>query len=164
MLRNLIADALWSAPGVPPKKILGGLAWLDSHDYDLAAKVEGNTRLTWTQMQPLLQNLLKERVHLAVHREHRIVPGYAMVIAKGGSKLKPNTGAPFGGMDAGFELKFQNASPDFIAHRVESTVKQPVVDKTGLGGYVRLPPDLYPRRSPQRRPAPGLRGYLHRYP
>jgi bla regulator protein BlaR1 len=129
-LKSLIAAAY----GVPYNTILGGPAWLDSQHYDISAKVDGDTRVTKKQMQPMLQNLLKERLHLAVHSEHRIVPGYAMVIAKGGSKLKPNTGAPFAGMDAGFELKFQNASPDLIAQLVEGTVKQPVVDKTGLGG------------------------------
>lgn len=114
--------------------IVGGPGWLDTQRYDLSAKVEGNARVTWKQMQPMLQDLLKERVHLMVHTERRLEPGYAMVIAKGGSKLKPNTGAPFLGMDSGFEFKFQNASMEQIAAHIESAVKQPVVDKTGLAG------------------------------
>jgi bla regulator protein blaR1 len=130
MLKSLISTAY----GVPYNKILGGPAWLESQHYDLSAKAPGDARISKKQMEPMLQNLLKERLHLPVHSEHRIVPGYAMVIAKGGSKLKANTGAPFGGMDAGFELKFQNASPEMIAHMVESKLKQPVVDKTGLAG------------------------------
>jgi uncharacterized protein (TIGR03435 family) len=104
MLKSLIADAY----GVPYQNILGGPAWVDSQHYDLAAKVEGDARLTKKQMQPMLQNLLKERLHLVVRSELRIVPGYALVIAKGGSKLKPNKGAPYGGMNAGFE--WMNAS------------------------------------------------------
>jgi uncharacterized protein (TIGR03435 family) len=129
-LQSLIARAY----GVPYGKIRGGPVWLSSQHYDLAAKVEGNARLTKKQMQLLLQNLLKERVHLAVHSERRVVPGYAMPIAKGGSKLKPNTGAPFAGTDAGFDLKFQDASPELIAGIIEHAVRQPVVDKTGLAG------------------------------
>lgn len=130
MLKSLIAAAY----GVPYNKILGGPAWLDSQHYDLSAKVEGTTRLTKKQMQPMLQNLLKERLNLVVHSEHRIVPGYAMVISERGSRLKPNTGAPFGGMNTGFEFKFQNASTDSIAQTIGWAVKQPVVNKTGLAG------------------------------
>jgi bla regulator protein blaR1 len=130
MLKSLISTAY----GVPYNKILGGPAWLDSQHYDLSAKAPGDARITKKQMEPMLQELLKERLHLTVHSERRIVPGYAMVIAKGGSKLKPNTGAPFLGMDAGFELRWQNVSPELIAHLVESKLKQPVVDKTGLTG------------------------------
>ncbi len=119
---------------VPFQYILGGPDWLNSQHYDLSAKVDGDARLTKIQMRPMLQNLLKERVHLAVHTERRIVPGYALVIAKGGSKLKANTGAPFLGINMGFEFKFQNAPVDQIAMAAEHELKQPVVDKTGLAG------------------------------
>ena len=129
-LKSLIAFAY----AVPYNTILGGPDWLGTQHYDVSAKVEGSARLTKKQMEPLLQNLLKERVRLAVHNEHRIVHGYALVIAKGGSKLKANTGAPFAGMSMGFELRFQNVSPEYVAARIADAVKQPVVDKTGLTG------------------------------
>jgi len=130
MLKSLIAQA-W---GVRYQYILGGPDWLNSRHYDLSAKIGGDARLTKEEMRPMLRNLLKERVHLAVHNERRIVPGYALVIAKGGSKLKANTGAPFSGMSVGFEFKFQNAPAEQIAIMVEGSLKQPVVDKTGLTG------------------------------
>jgi len=130
MLKSLIADA-W---GVRYQNILGGPDWLNSQHYDLSAKVEGDALLTKLQMQPMLRNLLEERLNLAVHNEHRIVPGYALVIAKGGSKLKANTGAPYSGMNAGFEVKFQNASVDAIAMAAEYETKQPVINRTGLTG------------------------------
>ncbi len=130
LLKSLIANAY----GVRFQYILGGPEWLNTQHYDLSAKVEGNTRVTWEQMRPMLRNLLKDRVHLMVHTERRVVPGYSMVVAKNGSKLKPNKGAPFWGMDSGFEFKFQNAPTEQIAMMVESAVKQPVVDKTGLAG------------------------------
>ena len=131
LLKSLIANAY----GVRSfEYILGGPDWLNSQHYDISAKVEGNTRVTWEQMRPMLRNLLKDRFHLMVHTERRMVPGYSMVIAKGGSKLKPNKGAPFLGADSGFEFKFQNASTERIAQQMESAVKQPVIDKTGLAG------------------------------
>jgi uncharacterized protein (TIGR03435 family) len=39
----------------------------------------------------MLQNLLKERFHLAVHEEQRVLPVYVLVTAKGGPKLSPPT-------------------------------------------------------------------------
>ena len=129
-LKSVIANAY----GVKYQNILNGPAWLDSQHYDLSAKVPGDALLTMEQMAPMLRNLLEEWVHLTVHHETRIVPGYELVVAKGGSKLTPNTGAPFTGMNAGFRIKFQNAPVQQIASAAESELKQPVVDKTGLKG------------------------------
>jgi uncharacterized protein (TIGR03435 family) len=49
---------------------------------------------TKEQFRVMLQNLLKERFHLAVHREVRSFPGYDLVIAMGGPKLKPAGSLP----------------------------------------------------------------------
>jgi uncharacterized protein (TIGR03435 family) len=129
-LKSLICESY----GAKCSNILGAPDWLDRQHYDLDAKVEGDARLTQEQMRPLLQNLLEERFRLQTHHEQKIVPGYALVVANGGSKLKANTGAPFTGMNSGFEFKFQNASVDSIVFAAERELKQPVVDKTGLEG------------------------------
>lgn len=42
----------------------------------------------------MLQNLLKERFQLTLHHEIVQFSGYALVVAKGGSKLKESGGAP----------------------------------------------------------------------
>jgi len=55
---------------------------------------------TKAQFQSMLQNLLVERFHLKVHRETRNYPGYDLVAAKGGSKLKEVTPSPLSA-DAG---------------------------------------------------------------
>jgi uncharacterized protein (TIGR03435 family) len=130
MLKRLISDA-WA---VAAQNILGGPSWIDTQHYDLSAKVEGDARLTKEQMRPMLRNLLKQRLHLAVHIEHRVVPGYALVVAKGGSKMKPNEGASFGGMSGAFGFRFQNAPVEQLRVMVEAEVKRPVLDKTGLAG------------------------------
>lgn len=130
MLKSLIADA-WD---IRYQNILNGPAWLDSQHYDLSAKVEGDALLAKAQMRPMVKSLLEERVHLAVHIENRIVPGYALVIAKGGSRLKSNTGAPYSGMSNNFRFKFQNSPVEAIAQSIEWALKQPVVDMTGLAG------------------------------
>ena len=55
--------------------------------YAIAAKVPvGSTR---DQLLVMLQDLLAERFHLALHHEMKDFPAYELVIAKGGSKLKP---------------------------------------------------------------------------
>ncbi|HUB79795.1 MAG TPA: TIGR03435 family protein [Bryobacteraceae bacterium] len=47
---------------------------------------------TKPQYRLMMQNLLAERFHLAIHREARNFPAYAMVIANGGPKLKESKG------------------------------------------------------------------------
>ena len=75
------------AYGVDYHRVSGEPDWINTERYDFNAKVEGDALLTQEQMQPLLQNLLQERFHLKVHHEHKIVPGYALVISsKGGPK------------------------------------------------------------------------------
>ena len=39
-------------------------------------------------MRGMLQNLLTERFHLALHREQKVMPVYALVVGKNGPKLK----------------------------------------------------------------------------
>jgi uncharacterized protein (TIGR03435 family) len=46
---------------------------------------------TKEQYRAMLQNLLAERFHLAVHHETRNFPGYELAVAKGGPKLKEST-------------------------------------------------------------------------
>ena len=116
--------------------VVGGPPWLHTFDvhYDISAKVEGNAMLTKDQMKPMLRTLLEERFHLKVHSEQRIVPGYALVVAKGGSKLQPNKVAPKdgGSIIAVSGFKFQNVSPEYLARLIGWAVNKPVADKTGL--------------------------------
>jgi uncharacterized protein (TIGR03435 family) len=55
--------------------------------FDIAAKLpEGASE---DQVPEMLQNLLADRFKLAVHRANTEQPGYALVVDKGGLKLKP---------------------------------------------------------------------------
>jgi uncharacterized protein (TIGR03435 family) len=85
-------------------------------------------------MQPMLQAVLQERLHLTVHNVSRAVPGYALVVAKDGAKLQTNKGAPFGGTRGVDELKFQHITTQSFAQTLSGTIKQPVVDETALAG------------------------------
>ncbi len=66
---------------------ISGPGWLDSQRYAIVAKVPaGSTR---DQLLMMLQDLLAERFQLTLHHEMKDFPAYELVIAKGGSKLKP---------------------------------------------------------------------------
>lgn len=63
--------------------------------YEVDATMPAGT--TKAQYQLMMQQLLKERFHVEVHREKRNFPGYELVIAEGGPKLKeskPDPDAP----------------------------------------------------------------------
>src|SRR5436305_2075328 len=45
----------------------------------------------WPKVRQMLQTLLAERFRLAVHREAKDMPVYALVVAKNGPKLKEAT-------------------------------------------------------------------------
>jgi uncharacterized protein (TIGR03435 family) len=58
--------------------------------FDISAKVPPGA--TKEQVAIMLQNLLKDRFQLALHHETVQSSGYALVVAKGGSKLKESAG------------------------------------------------------------------------
>jgi uncharacterized protein (TIGR03435 family) len=86
---STIRDLLVNAYDVKRYQISGGPGWVDSERFDIVAKVpEGATR---EQVRVMLQNLLAERFKLALHRETKELPMYALVVSGKGSRLKPST-------------------------------------------------------------------------
>jgi bla regulator protein BlaR1 len=109
--------------------------WMDSQLYDVDAKTPGDRALGREEMRPLLQGLLAQRFHLTLHREHKNVSGYELVVAKDGPKLKA---AKAGGethaqiLPNGFDT--QSSSMSLLAEILTRSAGEPVVDKTGLAG------------------------------
>jgi uncharacterized protein (TIGR03435 family) len=65
---------------------VSGPSWMDSAHFDVTAKVpQGATK---EQFQIMLQNLLAERFKLVMHKEKKQLPIYALIVGKGGPKLK----------------------------------------------------------------------------
>ena len=65
---------------------INGPKWLDSERFDIVAKIpKGATK---EQFQLMLQNLLAERFKLTLHHETKELPVYALVVGKGGPKMK----------------------------------------------------------------------------
>ena len=62
--------------------------WMAGEHYDINAKMPPGTATGTGQIPKMLQALLADRFKLVFHRETREVPVYALVVAKGGPKLK----------------------------------------------------------------------------
>jgi len=75
---------------------IGGPAWIMDNMgpnlYQLDATMPADT--TKAQFQIMMQRLLADRFHLTVHHETRNSPGYDLVVAKDGPKLKESAPRP----------------------------------------------------------------------
>ena len=92
-----LADLIPIAFKVKPYQV-SGPDWMNVQRFDILAKLpEGATK---EQVPEMLQALLAERFQLKVHRENRDQSVYALVVAKGGSKLKESSPEPAGGPPA----------------------------------------------------------------
>lgn len=112
---------------------VSGPAWIESECYDINAKAAGH--VPERDLMRMLQSLLEERFHLVAHRVSDERPILALVIDKGGSKLRPygdNRSAP-SPTPGGSVLFMVRHLPD-LCERLGKVTGRPVVDKTGLGG------------------------------
>jgi len=127
-----------------------GPDWIDGGGYDLIATMAPGT--TTEQANQMIQTLLAERFKLVFHRETKQMPMYALVVGKGGSKMKevevsntpaelPPTGGPLrAGRGPGIRMMM---SPNGIrmagfmtmaqlADQLTRRLARPVVDRTEL--------------------------------
>ena len=110
-------------------------SWMESQQYDFSAKVEGDQQRTLEQMRPMLQRLLEQRFHLATHHEIKQMTGFALILARGGSKLQPSTGneKPFAQLLPN-RVDVKHMDVEHIAGVLAHRAGQPIVDQTGLVG------------------------------
>lgn len=113
-------------------QLSGQPAWFDDTYYDIAAKPESDAGLSYEQLRPLLQKLLEERLHLAYHRETRNHEGYALVIAKGGSKLKTSSSDLARAQFRPGAVQGWNQPMKVLTQMLGYSAGRPVADKTGL--------------------------------
>ena len=123
-----LAELVRIAYGVKAFQVAGP----DRERYDVQAKMPGGA--TADQMPELLQTLLAERFHLALHRENRDHAVYAMVVARSGLKLQeaePGPDAPAAAKSAGILIN-RKMTLDALATFLGRFADRPVVDETGL--------------------------------
>jgi bla regulator protein blaR1 len=135
--------------------VKGYPSWVTTERYDIDARVPEADLAEWQKpasqpamLRAMLQQMLVERCKLAVHREFKERDVYALVVAKGGPKLKetnpeethpPGIVLPGGGVVVNTPssgLILYGASVKSFLSFVASTVgsDRPIQDKTGLTG------------------------------
>lgn len=130
-----LATLIGIAYGVDTEYIQGDPDWLDSQEYSVEAKVEGDKELTYEQMQPLFQHLLEQRFHLITHRVTKPVSGYALTVAKSGPKLAPTKEGAIPHTSMFIDgLQAQNIDMAHFATLLRHKVGGPVVNETGISG------------------------------
>jgi uncharacterized protein (TIGR03435 family) len=114
---------------------------LDGKGYDILAKAAG--RVPVSQLRLMVQQLLAERFKLALHRETKMLPVYALTVTKGGPKLPPaNTDAVSHAIESlprvqdGSFVFADTTMADFAAKlSLLRGVDRPVVDNTRITGF-----------------------------
>lgn len=125
---------------------ISGPRWLEDACFDISAKYPPDAKDG--QRSLMLRTLLEDRLDLVVHRETRELQGYALVIARGGFKLKAvEPGEPImstlGSIPPSLTLKgglrrtilvAKKASIASLAELVSRLWDEMVIDQTGLTG------------------------------
>jgi uncharacterized protein (TIGR03435 family) len=137
-------------------QIAGAPQWLDSNKYDIIARApKGSSE---DELRFMLQQLLVDRFGLKFHRETRDVPGYAVVLAKGGPKFtiekKPDQpGKDDGRVGAGRGMaRGHMVSSAVFAQVLSIYLERPALDRTGIDGLFNFELQWTPDES---EPQPG---------
>lgn len=142
MIENEPVDAMLRfAYGVQRSQIVNAPNWMKSERWDVSGvpNVPGKPNLP--QFQSMMRKLLAERFGLMLHREQRVMPVFALTLAKGGPKLARSTGDPNAGPGSGgsalngIELHhYTNTSMSALALMLMIYTDRPIVDQTALQG------------------------------
>ncbi|MGA1982821.1 MAG: TIGR03435 family protein [Acidobacteriaceae bacterium] len=120
--------------------------WTDSDRFDIQAKMDEDTATAfqklnpqdrWKQIQRMLQALLVDRMSLRVHHEAVVLPVYALIVAKGGCKLKDSQAVmPLFRAKGHGQIDFQKAQIQDLIFGLssEADLDRRVIDRTGLTG------------------------------
>jgi uncharacterized protein (TIGR03435 family) len=163
-MKMLIREAF----GIEDDRILGEPGWVKNR-YDIEAKVAAEDApklkdLKIDQRRAMVLPLLADRFNLKYHRETRELPIYALVVAKGGLKMKPSAPDPPPTSDDGSKpdappkpgdpaandkprmgrhslmmngrghLESTGTNTTMLGHILSSQLGRTVEDKTGLTG------------------------------
>jgi uncharacterized protein (TIGR03435 family) len=144
-----LVDLVSWAYNVKPWQVAGGPPWagvqkersrLDesTRRFDIAAKAEGEKARSPEEFRQMLQSLLTERFHVALRRESRETPVYALTVDKNGSKLRESPPEAKGilRMNGGGRVVGSGATITQLAGWFSNAngVDRPIVDETGLAG------------------------------
>lgn len=130
-------------------QILGGPGWVSSDRFDIEARA-ADPKTPPDQVRLMLQSLFRDRFKLAVHHETRQSNVYALVVAKGGPKIKlsadqtspdvngpspPGAGPNHGAIRIGAGSMIGNAVPlSRFTNLLSQRLDHVVIDETNLHG------------------------------
>ena len=127
-LQRLISNAY----GVTERQIVGP-AWIADDLFEVHARLPAGTGRS--DVPAMLRRMLEERFQLAVEREQREMTVYALVVAKGGHKMKLVAGGDSGYGGGIRRIDGRGVTMATLAQLLASRVAdRPVVDSTGLEG------------------------------
>lgn len=137
-------------------QVVGGPAWTGMKHFDIEAKpdpAEGpdSTGRTESELNHLrLQALLRDRFQLKLRSETKEMATFALVVAKGGPKLKTSEATDrtphFQGQTG--RMVAENATMDNLAAALEDSVGHPVLNMTGVQGRYDLKLEWTPDQAP----------------
>lgn len=126
-------------------QVLSGPKWMDSERFDIVAKADDAETAKMRKMSGadwererslMLQSLLADRFQLKLSRDRRMLPVYALVVAKSGMKFKTaeaGEGGDITGRGCHLEVTGINmgAFADYLAG-LREIAEHVVIDRTGL--------------------------------
>ncbi len=142
--RATMLDLIGIAWSFDSRKILGGPGWLGFDRFDISAKAEPST--SPETVNRMLQSLITDRFQLALHRDNRPLPAFALNRGDGQPKLKPARGAESPGCQAQSQSGTSSYSvfscrditmkafAEALRRIAGDYLSEPVVDSTGLEG------------------------------
>jgi uncharacterized protein (TIGR03435 family) len=127
--------------------VSGGPKWAGSDAYNVLAKPEHSApednpktepspgTAAWDRVRLRTQTLLAERFQLVVRKNSKVESGYALVVAKGGTKLQQSTAPrPPGTMRGINRIDGRYGTMQMLATVLSGFLERPVEDRTALTG------------------------------
>ena len=113
--------------------------WGKKLHFDIRGKILDATpqavrALTIEQRRAMVIQVLRERFALKTHWTTRPEPEYALVIARGGSKLTPTTHTQVSSGRNLHDWSVESVTTDDLAKGLAGTLRRPVENQTGLPG------------------------------
>lgn len=128
---------------------VSGPAWINDERYDLSAKAADP--VPEADLRKMLQNLLVERFHLAIHRQTKEMSAYVIVVGKNGPKMQPSQteGEPSLRQNGMMNVVAERADLNEMLSMLSQALQAPVIDQTGLKGRYDFKVDMTPYITPE---------------
>lgn len=132
LLNQTLRECVRIAYDVKIAQVAGGPKWIEAQRFDIEATAArpADDR----EMMAMLRALLQERFRLTLHRDSKMFPGYALVVARHGLKIREVEPGP-GHIDTRRgSLTGEAASMANLSQALSEVMSAPVIDMTEAAG------------------------------